>query len=219
MSTLELIIEDPIFFNIEGNALINGVIEGQFEIINQTFTDDELNILFNSSVSKINSAFNEKLIGDNVDSLVKILALEFKTYLPDDILQKVDRASMSVSLEGREPFLDHRLVEFVFKLPSEFKLNNGTQKRILKDIVHKYIPKEIMERPKMGFGVPVNVWCKNELLDLFMSHMSDEALAISGLLNVNAVKDIRNKYLEGSLENFERIWFIFIFQQWYSRWM
>ena len=201
------------------SALLNGVIEGQFEIINQTFTDEELNILFNSSVSKINSAFNEKLIGDNVDNLVKILALEFKTYLPDDILQKVDRASMSVSLEGREPFLDHRLAEFVFKLPSEFKLNNGTQKRILKDIVHKYIPKEIMERPKMGFGVPVNVWCKSELLDLFMSHMSDEALAISGLLNVNAVKEIRNKYLEGSLENFERIWFIFIFQQWYSRWM
>ena len=201
------------------SVLINSTTERQFEIINQTFTDEEINLLFNSSVSKIDSAFNEKLIGENVDDLVKILSLEFKTYLSDDILQKVDRASMFVSLEGREPFLDHRLAEFVFKLPSEFKLYNGTQKRILKDIVHKYIPKEIMERPKMGFGVPVQTWCKNELLDLFMSHMSDEALTQSGLLNVNAVKDIRNKYLEGSLENFERIWFIFIFQQWYSRWM
>ncbi|MBL0033800.1 MAG: hypothetical protein IPP27_17100 [Bacteroidetes bacterium] len=153
------------------------------------------------------------------DLISKILAFEFQTYLPEDILQKVDRATMSVSLEGREPFLDHRLAEFVFQLPGEFKINGSAQKIILKDIVHKYIPKTIMERPKMGFGVPVERWCREDLLDLFMEHMSDEALSRSGLLNTNEIIPIRDRYLKGNLENFERIWFIFIFQQWFKKWM
>ena len=83
-------------------------------------------------------------------------------YLQNDILTKVDCATMSVSIEGREPFLDHRIIEFVAQLPSKYKYGH-TQKMILKDIVHKYIPKELMDRPKSGFTSPINSWLKTDL--------------------------------------------------------
>ncbi len=193
--------------------------EEMFDIINQTYTKSELASLLVNNISFPISAFDDRISEKNVDLLTKILSLEFNTYLPDDILHKVDRASMSVSLEGREPFLDHRIAEYVAQLPSAFKMNAGKQKIILKDIVHSYVPRVIMERPKMGFGVPVEKWCRGELKVLFMEFMSDKALGKSGLLNVEAIIPIRQSYLNGSLENFERIWFIFIFQQWYHKWM
>lgn len=193
--------------------------EEMFDIINQTYTESELSKLLAKDFVIQESAFKNSRLKTNNDIISKILALEFNTYLPEDILQKVDRATMSASLEGREPFLDHRIAEFVFQLPTEFKIHNKAQKIILKDIVHKYIPRSIMERPKMGFGVPVNKWCRTDLLDLFMEHMSDEALSRSGLLNIEAIIPIRERYLQGDLENFERIWFIFIFQQWFKKWM
>lgn len=193
--------------------------EEMFDVINQTFTLSEVSKLIKGEFGTSQSFFQTGRLSSDKDLISKILAFEFQTYLPEDILQKVDRATMSASLEGREPFLDHRLAEFVFQLPGEFKINGSAQKIILKDIVHKYIPKTIMERPKMGFGVPVERWCREDLLDLFMEHMSDEALSRSGLLNTNEIIPIRDRYLKGNLENFERIWFIFIFQQWFKKWM
>ena len=83
----------------------------------------------------------------------------------DDILQKVDRATMSVSLEGREPFLDQHIIEWAAQLPSDYKYHKGEKKYILRQIVHKYIPKEMMDRPKMGFAIPVENWLANELKD------------------------------------------------------
>lgn len=201
------------------NVLEADSVEEMFNVINQTYTRSEINQLLSKDFTIGASAFDSKRLNEEVDLMTKILALEFNTYLPDDILQKVDRATMSCSLEGREPFLDHRIAEFVFQLPTEFKIHGVSQKRILKDIVHRYIPKSIMERPKMGFGVPVNRWCRTDLIDLFMEHMSDEALKNSGLLNVDAIIPIRERYLKGELENFERIWFIFVFQLWFKKWM
>ncbi len=144
---------------------------------------------------------------------------EYKNYLADDILQKVDRATMSASLEGREPFLDHRILEWVARLPNDFKMHNGEQKILLKRIVHKHIPEDIMARPKMGFGIPLKDWMHGDLKPIFMDHMSDDKLGSSGMLDVKAAKEIRDAYLAGTLENFERVWFLFIFQQWYDRWM
>ena len=83
------------------------------------------------------------------------LCIDYSKYLKNDILTKVDRATMSVSLEGREPFIDHRIIEFVARLPMKFKYGN-TQKQILKDIVYKYVPSELMDRPKSGFSIPIN---------------------------------------------------------------
>ena len=173
---------------------------------------------------KVQSSFphtpfqDDDLIGANVEPLNRILALEYKTYLVDDILQKVDRATMSASLEGREPFLDHRLAEWVMRLPVSFKLDKGVSKRMLKDIVHRYVPRELMERPKMGFGVPVQHWMKSELKDLLFEVMSDEALREQEWLDPVKVSALRTDFLVGRLEDFERLWFVFVFLQWYRYW-
>ncbi|MFM7016213.1 MAG: asparagine synthase-related protein, partial [Bacteroidota bacterium] len=150
--------------------------------------------------------------------LNQVLAVEYQTYLVDDILQKVDRATMSTSLEGREPFLDHRLIEFVATLPAEFKLQNGEGKRILKDIVHDYVPKHLIERPKMGFGVPVSKWMQNDLKPLLMEVMGDEALKENHLLNASSIRALREDYLRGKVHDFERLWFVFTYLQWFKKW-
>ena len=126
---------------------------------------------------------------------------------------------MSVGLEGREPLIDHRILEWTAQLSSAMKMDSVQQKILLKNIVHKYIPSSIMERPKMGFGIPLKDWMKGNLKDLFMEMMNDQALQSSGLLNVQEIKELREDYLNNKLYNFERIWFLFIFQQWYKRWM
>ncbi len=103
-----------------------------------------------------------------------MMAIDYQTYMVDDILQKVDKATMSISLEGREPFLDQDIIEWTAQLPSEYKYHHGQKKYILKQIVHKYIPKQIMERPKMGFGIPVETWLSNELKNLVKEYLSEE---------------------------------------------
>ncbi|MFM1745123.1 MAG: hypothetical protein RLZZ630_1060 [Bacteroidota bacterium] len=195
-----------------------GVMEA-FHIINQTYTAKEIRNLMKVQSSFPHTPFHDDgLIGANVEPLNRILALEYKTYLVDDILQKVDRATMSASLEGREPFLDHRLAEWVMRLPVSFKLDKGVSKRMLKDIVHRYVPRELMERPKMGFGVPVQNWMKSELKDLLFEVMSDEALREQEWLDPVKVSALRTDFLEGRLEDFERLWFVFVFLQWYRYW-
>jgi asparagine synthase (glutamine-hydrolysing) len=148
-----------------------------------------------------------------------VLASEYRAYLVDDILQKVDRASMSVSLEGREPFLDHRLAEWAMQLPVSFKLKDGVSKRILKDIVHAHVPRELMERPKMGFGIPLKSWMASDLKDVLMNVMGDDALKSQALVDPVQAKLLRDDYLNGQLGDFERLWFVFTLLQWNQRWM
>jgi asparagine synthase (glutamine-hydrolysing) len=196
-----------------------GVLEA-FNYINQTYTQREINKIVNSNALLNASVFDKDAeLNSQVSVLNKVLAVEYKSYLVDDILQKVDRATMSVSLEGREPFLDHRLVEWVSTLPDEYKLKDGVSKRILKDIVHKYVPASMMERPKMGFGVPVSKWLKSELRELLDDVMSDSSLKNQHLLHPEVIAELREQYLAGKLEDFERLWFVFVFLQWYKKWM
>ena len=101
-------------------------------------------------------AFNERFILRDHDE--HPMLADYLGYLPDDILVKVDRATMSTSLEGREPLLDHRIFEFAARLPLSYKVGDGTSKRILKDIVHEYVPKSLLDRPKRGFSIPLNKW-------------------------------------------------------------
>lgn len=192
----------------------------KFKVINQVYTYNETRSLLRGVKSDLPTCFEEGgRISDRNDDLSKILLTEYKTYLVDDILQKVDRATMSASLEGREPFLDHRLLEWTATLPSAFKLKDGRQKILLKEIVHRHIPKELMERPKMGFGIPLVKWMRGDLRGLFEDVMSDESIEATGVLNTARIKEIRDTYLTGYLENFERLWLIFAFILWHRRWM
>jgi asparagine synthase (glutamine-hydrolysing) len=191
-----------------------------FNYFNETFSEEELRKLLSFPFEIPETAFNDgKTLRNSVTNLNKILAVEYKTYLVDDILQKVDRATMAASLEGREPFLDHRLLEFVATLPDDYKLYNGVGKRILKDIVHQYVPIEIMNRPKMGFGVPVKDWLRLELKDLFMEVMDRDFVEKQNLFDPALLERLKTKFIEGKLHDTERIWFLFVFQLWYKRWM
>lgn len=190
-----------------------------FDAINKTFTEGESNRIINGDITSLNTVFNSNnVLSDNVADLNRVLAVEYKTYLVDDILQKVDRATMSASLEGREPFLDHRLVEFVATLPVEYKLHQGIGKRILKDIVHEYVPKSLMERPKMGFGVPVSQWMKQDLKPLLMEVMDDDALKVNPMINFKEIRKLREDYLNNKVQDFERLWFVFTYMQWFKKW-
>jgi asparagine synthase (glutamine-hydrolysing) len=152
------------------------------------------------------------------DTLSVALAMDYKMYMQNDILTKVDRATMSASLEGREPFLDHRLIEFAAQLPQTFKLGY-TSKRILKDVLYKYIPKEMMNRPKMGFEVPISLWLKGDLSYLIHDYLSDASIEKTNFFNSNYVKQLKSDFFNDKLKDPFIIWKILQFQMWHEKWM
>lgn len=190
------------------------------KIISQFHTNNELIRLLKHPYTPMATDFD---IGSTInsfnDDVNRMLAIDFKTFLVDNNLTKIDRATMSVSLEGREPLLDHRIAEFAAQLPSHFKYDKGKTKVILKDIVHKYIPKSEMERPKMGFIVPIMGWFRNELKGIIMEHLNENRLDYDNIFNTKEVISIRDKYLNGYPVNVQKLWHILLFQMWKKRWM
>ena len=158
-------------------------------------------------------------INNENDYMNTCLALDYKTFMVDDILAKVDRATMSVGLEGREPLLDNRIIEFVAQLPSAMKYNNGEKKYLLKKIAHKYIPKEMLDRPKSGFSVPVNEWLKNELKEYLYYYINEKQLSRHDYIDVKKAISIRDTFLAGKSKNETQVWLLLMFQMWWDRWM
>ncbi|MFY4858285.1 asparagine synthase (glutamine-hydrolyzing) [Aliarcobacter butzleri] len=150
---------------------------------------------------------------------VSMQYIDFKTYLPDDILQKVDRASMSESIEAREPLLDHRIIEYVGSIPEELIYKNKIQKYLLKEIVHKYVPKELMDREKQGFSIPIDKWLNGKLKDEVYFYLDYERVKQEGLLNPEEVVFLRDSYYKKRGVNPYKIWFLFVFEKWYERWI
>lgn len=163
----------------------------------------------------------ETEILNNNDDINKMLAIDYKTYLVDDILTKVDRATMSVSLEGREPLLDHRIIEFSAKLPSEFKMAHGNTKEILKNVVHQFIPREIMDRSKMGFGVPLHYWFKDELKEMIHYYLDSSRIKRENILNNLEIEKLKGEYFKNPQNKIiaQNIWKIVMFEMWYEKWM
>ncbi|MEP6711015.1 MAG: asparagine synthase (glutamine-hydrolyzing) [Ferruginibacter sp.] len=182
--------------------------------------EQDLACLFKSSINTLSTAFDSKELKSEFHStLAYIMAVDYETYLLDDILQKVDRAGMSVSLEGREPFLDHRIIEWAAQLPMEYKYNNGNKKFILKEIVHKYLPKEMMDRPKMGFGIPIAHWLQHELKPFVDEYFNESFITKQNIFNNVEIQRIKNSFYQGKIERAEKIWYLLMFQMWYDRWM
>lgn len=188
--------------------------------LSQAFTDKEINEMFPTPVvSLVTAHYSNELDNGYEDPLAYMMAIDYQSYMVDDILQKVDRATMSVSLEGREPFLDQDIIEWAAQLPSDYKYYKGQKKYILKQIVHKYIPREIMERPKMGFGIPIEGWLNNELKHLVQEHLSEDSLKAHGLFDVQTVRKTVTDFFNGRKEKHLKVWYLLMFQMWYKRWM
>jgi len=194
--------------------------KGFFKAMSRHLDEKSIGNLFKQKVSDLPTAFDStELNGENHSILTYMMAIDYQTYLVDDILQKVDRATMSVSLEGREPFLDQRVIEWAAQLPMEYKYNKGNKKFIIKEIVHKYIPKEIMDRPKMGFGIPIANWLQNDL-KIFVDRYFDEAfIKKQDIFNNDEMQRIKGLFYNGKKESAEKIWFLLMFQMWYDKWM
>lgn len=140
-------------------------------------------------------------------------------YLPDDILTKVDRASMAVGLEARVPLLDHRVIEYAWQLPRHFKIQNGQSKWLMRRILEKYIPTALTERPKMGFAIPLEDWLRGPLRDWAEHLLSKDRLESQGILNSAPIRERWQMHLSGKRNFRHALWSVLMFQAWHDRWM
>ncbi len=161
----------------------------------------------------------EARAADVVESPVeKMQLLDALTYLPDDILTKVDRASMAVSLEVRVPVLDIRVAELAWRMPLEFKLRRGEGKQVLRRVLHRYVPRELVERPKMGFTVPLAEWLRGPLRDWAEDLIDERRLASGGLINPTPVRAKWDRLLAGQGAWHFALWHVLMLEAWRRKW-
>jgi asparagine synthase (glutamine-hydrolysing) len=144
----------------------------------------------------------------------KMMGWDMLNYLPDDILTKVDRACMSVSLEGRIPMLDHRVVEFACRTPLHLKVRNGQRKWLLRQVLYRYVPCELIERPKKGFSVPIRQWLVGPLRDWAEALLDVHHLQQEGVFNVDIVCRAWRDCLAGHGNQHHVLWHVLMFQAW-----
>ena len=151
---------------------------------------------------------------EGLNNQQQMMVLDFLTYLPDDILVKVDRAAMASSLETRIPFLDHNLIEYVWRISHSLKFKKGEGKWILKQILNKYIPKHLTERPKMGFGIPINTWLRGPLRDWAENLLDQKKLQQDGYFNSKLIRNKWTEHLSGKRDWQYDLWSILMFKAW-----
>ncbi len=148
------------------------------------------------------------------DYLSDMMSTDMISYLPDDILVKVDRASMAASLETRAPFLDHRLIEFSLALPSHLKINGGITKRVLRRLLYRHIPKTLIDRPKMGFAIPIDRWLRGELREWAENLISERKLKDQGLFHSEPIRKKWKEHMSGARDWQHYLWDVIMVQAW-----
>lgn len=155
---------------------------------------------------------------EHLDNLSQLQAIDYKTYLPDDILVKVDRASMAVSLEGRDPLLDHKIMEYVASLPVDLKYKNGVTKYILRKILYKYVPQKLLERPKWGFSIPLEKWLRGDLRFLLNQYLNKERIKQEGIFNWRVIEEEKKQFLGKGIDYADHLWLLIAFAMWREKW-
>jgi asparagine synthase (glutamine-hydrolysing) len=211
---------------ISGNSVRWQNLERNINKLASVLKVDNNNSLYSHFVSNwkepesivINGVERENLVTHpplKLDSIVEqMMALDSLTYLPDDILVKVDRAAMGVSLETRIPFLDHKIIEFAWKLPLSMKIRHGKGKWILRQVLNKYVPSNLIERPKMGFGVPIDSWLRGSLREWAENLLDESRMRQEGFLNPGPIRKKWSEHLSGKSNWQNHIWDVLMFQAW-----
>lgn len=191
------------------------------------FSLAELNNLLTNDFTNHSGAKNTELLnnfgieinhlGRDLKPIEKQAIFDLNFYLQDDLLTKVDRASMHFSLETRVPYLDHRIIEFALNLSPNLKYKNGTTKYLLKEILYQYVPKKFFDRPKQGFAIPLEKWLKNELRFLINENLSKEVIEKYGFVNFEYVKQIQNEFFNGKSYLYNRIWALIMLHKWLQK--
>jgi asparagine synthase (glutamine-hydrolysing) len=155
----------------------------------------------------------------HLTSIQLTMLVDQHTYLPDAMLTKVDRASMAASLEVRVPLLDHRVIAYTAQLPVHLKYRNGRGKYLLCKLLTRYVPRELIDRPKMGFGVPIAKWLKNELKVMLQDYLSHAHLQREGRLDPAMVKQVVDEHMSGINNHQHRLWALLMWEMWRERWL
>lgn len=153
-----------------------------------------------------------------LDSISQMQLMDYKSYLADDILVKVDRATMAWGLEGRDPLLDHKIIEYMAGLPLSFKYRHGVSKYLLRQILYQYVPKEYLERPKQGFSIPLEKWLKGDLRYLIDDYLSESRIKQEGLFSWGLIKAEKDKFLNNQMDYTDHLWLLIVFEMWRERW-
>jgi asparagine synthase (glutamine-hydrolysing) len=176
-------------------------------------------ILLSKTSFKSGNKDHFDFLPDHSEFADRMMLTDSLTYLPDDILCKVDRAAMGVSLETRVPFLDHRVAAFAWSLPLNMKIRNGKGKWLLRELLYKYVPQHLIERPKMGFGLPIDSWLRGPLKDWVESLLNEKDLTDVGYMNAANVRAMWNDHLSGRKNLQYELWNILMFRAWQEHWL
>jgi len=193
---------------------VNSIDSLYLRLVSEWQQTDNLVLEANELTTKLN---NSQRVNDFSQPEDMMMLMDSLTYLPDDILTKVDRAAMGISLETRSPFLDHRLAELAWRLPLNMKVRGKQGKWVLRQILDKHVPRKLIERPKTGFGVPIGEWLRGPLRDWAELLLEPVRLKEQGFLNVELVHQYWNEHLEGNVDWTGRIWSILVFQAWLEK--
>lgn len=191
---------------------------------NSAFNDDHKRDLYSDSFRDLTSKFDAAGVfrpwfdqANGAGIIDASLLTDTMTYLPNDLLVKIDIASMAVSLEARSPFLDHHLMEFAASLPEKLKLRGLTKKYLLKRVLRKLVPEENLTRPKMGFGVPIGHWFRGAMQPFLRETLLSEKSLGRGLFKPEMVHRFVNEHVEGKNDHSHRLWSLLMLELWYQR--
>lgn len=195
---------------VEGNSLDNIFINASSHVDSKMIQ----NFL---KIDAAKSLFDKFKMKKNLSFLENMMLIDYKTFMTDDVLTKVDRSTMSLSIEGREPLLDHRIIEFMATVPENIKFKNNQSKYLERKILYKRIPRSIIEKPKTGFQAPLFEWLNSELKPLVEKYLDTSKMS-DDIFDLNEIKRIKNNFFNGDKKYTNVIWFILMYEMWNEKW-